>query len=858
MEVPGNFTEGSAESSVDWSRSAGTVPPLVIMETSGIGSMVGGEVVSGKAAVVQDADTATSSSGPRRRGFKRRRCGVVGPDSRASVEGRMSPLEVALRGFGDREKGPILEPMPGMEFDSSEEAFDFYNMYSWEVGFGIRYASSQSYRKNGEVYVNMQTMVCACAGSPGNGAIRSKMQGCPALVRLLRTDDHGWYIKEFRGEHNHPLSESCGEKKCWKSHRHIDPHTKELIKNLRANNVSMPKVYCIIGSIFGSNNVTSVTKRALHSLSVQINRERSEDDVQRTIDVFNRLHEEDEGFANVVELDCFGKIKTMMWTNGKSRSDYLAFGDAITFDTTYKTNKYNMPFGLFVGVNNHFQSVIFAGVLMRDETIESFEWVFSQFVSLMGGEEPKTILTDQCRAMEVALASKLPHVTHRWCKWHVFRTIKVELGRSYTKDFKKALNKVCNHTLSTQEFEAAWSDLLSKHGLKDNVYLSNVYANREKWAKAYFMGKFCAKQTSTQRSESANHVLKCYVPPAASMHVFVEQYHKLLCDWNEREDAKVHEDKVVPSTGGSTGWPIEAHAASYYTRTMLHMFVEHMRLGAAYDVFEIIPKQKYRLEHVDAARRDEWSRVTYLVEIVAGGSLYQCECGLWEHMGMLCCHSIRVMMHLMVRTIPTQHLAARWSRSARKGQPVYKTRRANGAPLQTSRTFRNVSLSRKAKELVELGDLNIDCYDFVYQSLCSLVDEVNSRRPEPDGLGHTAQLEALCTDEREVEAGLECQGATWNQLHSGVRAPDTHRAVGRPTNARDRPGYENRRPQYNLARRCKVCRSTSHKADRCPERDHSLDKAKQPSRCSRCKLVGHNRAACEKLAAGAGLGEFDL
>lgn len=34
---------------------------------------------------------------------------------------------------------------------------------------------------------------------------------------------------------------------------------------------------------------------------MQINRERSEDDVQRTIDVFNRLHEGDEGFANVVE-----------------------------------------------------------------------------------------------------------------------------------------------------------------------------------------------------------------------------------------------------------------------------------------------------------------------------------------------------------------------------------------------------------------------------------------------------------------------------------------------------------------------------------------------------------------------------
>ena len=46
-----------------------------------------------------------------------------------------------------------------------------------------------------------------------------------------------------------------------------------------------------------------------------------------------------------------------------------------------------------MGVNNHFQSIIFAGVLMTDEAAESFEWVFSEFLILMGGKRPQTILT---------------------------------------------------------------------------------------------------------------------------------------------------------------------------------------------------------------------------------------------------------------------------------------------------------------------------------------------------------------------------------------------------------------------------------------------------------------------------------
>lgn len=87
------------------------------------------------------------------------------------------------------------------------------------------------------------------------------------------------------------------------------------------------------------------------------------------------------------------KVKNLMWSNGSSRMQYKFSGDVVTFDTTYKTNLYDMPFGLFVGGNNHFQSIILAGVLMHDEQIESFKWVFAEFLHMMGGPPPKTILT---------------------------------------------------------------------------------------------------------------------------------------------------------------------------------------------------------------------------------------------------------------------------------------------------------------------------------------------------------------------------------------------------------------------------------------------------------------------------------
>ena len=162
---------------------------------------------------------------------------------------------------------------------------------------------------------------------------------------------------------------------------------------LRENNIGITKLYMILGNFFGSMQNVPATKRCLKTLCQKINREQAEDDIKKTLDLISDLRKSDPGFMFSVETDEDGRIKTLMWTNSRSRMQYGHFGDVISFDTTFKTNMYDMPFGLFVGVNNHFQTVLLGGVLMTDEKIESFRWVFREFASMMGGKEPKAILT---------------------------------------------------------------------------------------------------------------------------------------------------------------------------------------------------------------------------------------------------------------------------------------------------------------------------------------------------------------------------------------------------------------------------------------------------------------------------------
>jgi hypothetical protein len=163
------------------------------------------------------------------------------------------------------------------------------------------------------------------------------------MIRLHRTEDDGWFISTFVKEHNHELSATNQEKKEWNSHRDIDQATRDMIKYLQKNNISLSKVHCIIGSMFGSMDNIPFTRRSLRTICAQITRGQRDHDIKKTLKLFRHMRSEDLGFQCSVDLDEKDQIKTLMWAPGRCRSNYSCFGDVVTFDTTYNTNLYKMP-----------------------------------------------------------------------------------------------------------------------------------------------------------------------------------------------------------------------------------------------------------------------------------------------------------------------------------------------------------------------------------------------------------------------------------------------------------------------------------------------------------------------------------
>jgi hypothetical protein len=62
-----------------------------------------------------------------------------------------------------------------------------------------------------------------------------------------------------------------------------------------------------------------------------------------------------DGFYFAIDFDDDGRLENIFWADARNRVAYEDFGDVITFDTMYLTNKYKMPFAPFVEVNHHRQ-----------------------------------------------------------------------------------------------------------------------------------------------------------------------------------------------------------------------------------------------------------------------------------------------------------------------------------------------------------------------------------------------------------------------------------------------------------------------------------------------------------------------
>jgi hypothetical protein len=55
--------------------------------------------------------------------------------------------------------------------------------------------------------------------------------------------------------------------------------------------------------------------------------------------------------------DTQNRLEKVIWISHKMKINYANFGDVVIFDTTFRTNRFKLPLGFFVGISNEGKSI---------------------------------------------------------------------------------------------------------------------------------------------------------------------------------------------------------------------------------------------------------------------------------------------------------------------------------------------------------------------------------------------------------------------------------------------------------------------------------------------------------------------
>jgi len=73
------------------------------------------------------------------------------------------------------------------------------------------------------------------------------------------------------------------------------------------------------------------------------------------------------------------KLSKLIWISDRMKANFDNFGDVILFDTTFKTNRFKLSLGIFLGISNNGKNSFFGITLLNNESEESFIWTFQKF-----------------------------------------------------------------------------------------------------------------------------------------------------------------------------------------------------------------------------------------------------------------------------------------------------------------------------------------------------------------------------------------------------------------------------------------------------------------------------------------------
>ncbi|VFQ81023.1 unnamed protein product [Cuscuta campestris] len=618
-----------------------------------------------------------------------------------------------------------LEPYEGMEFESEEAAKAFYNSYARRVGFSTRVSSSRRSRKDGAII--QRSFVCSKEGFRNLNEKRTKDReikrprlitrvGCKAALSVKVQDSGKWVVSSFFRDHNHELVPP-DQVHCLRSHRQISGPAKTLIDTLQAAGMGPRRIMSALIKEYGGISKVGFTEVDCRNY-MRNSRQRSlEGDVQLLIDYLRQMAALNPDFFYAIQGDEDQFTGNVFWADHKARQDYKHFGDTVTFDTTYRSNRYRLPFAPFTGVNHHGQPVLFGCAFLINESEASFVWLFKTWLaSMLGDPPPLSITTDHDEVIRSAITQVFPESRHRFCKWHIFKKCQERLSHVFLKypNFEADFHKCVNLTESTQEYECCWSSLVDKYELRDHDWLQSIYLDRRHWVPVYLRDTFFAEMSLTQRSDTMNSYFDGYVNASTNLNQFFKLYEKALESRHEKE-VKADYDSMNTLPALKTPSPMEKQASEVYTKKIFMRFQEELVDTLTFVATKVEDNGEatttYQLSKFGKDHKFYYVRFNVL-EMKA-----TCSCQMFEFSGLLCRHVLAVFRATNVLTLPSHYILKRWTRNAKSTVALEDHVAGSFNRYLESHTVRYNLLRHRALKFVEEGAESVHTYTVAMAAL---------------------------------------------------------------------------------------------------------------------------------------------
>jgi zinc finger SWIM domain-containing protein 3 len=572
-----------------------------------------------------------------------------------------------------------LTPSKGMQFESDNIAYKFYNEYGRMAGFSIRKEYVNKCKKTGTV--TSRRFVCEKEGIWGKDKRDSKTRkaraetrcGCNARLGIVCNRDSGKYIvTDFIAEHNHNLHLSTTVH-MMSSQRRMSATQAAEIDLAYESGIRLKDSYQLMSKQVGGSDNLGFTKRD-HKNYLRNKRQRALNfgEAASLEKYFRHQLKESPSYFYAFQLDAEELITNIFWANARMIIDYNHFGDVITFDTTYSTNRDARPLGVFLGLNHHRETVIFGATLLYDETIESFIWLFETFLEAISEKRPITIFTDQDAAMAAAIQEVMPDTYHALCSWHMWQNANRHLGyllkgrSQFNKDFLACIYEYDDE----DEFLSAWNIMLEKYDARENKWLIGIFQLKEKWAQAYVKRTFTAGMRSTQLSERFNCNLKDCLQTDLNILEFFTHFERVVKQKRDKElEAEYNSRQKLPRLNLKSS-PMLNQVAKVYTPKAFELFQNEVE---EVPPLCIIDRNTSQVTH------------TYVVGLFNGHRTYKitwnpleqnlsCSCRKFETFGILCRHALKIFDVLDIKLILDEYIIKRWRRDARDEKISQKRR----------------------------------------------------------------------------------------------------------------------------------------------------------------------------------------